>query len=84
MISYSASTEDSVAVKIQGSFGYSTNTPVLHDIDLEINKGEFVCVIGEFGSGKSSLLAALTGSLLSSAPSENPKVFLNGKVSLVE
>jgi ABC-type lipoprotein export system ATPase subunit len=31
---------------------------------LEIKKGEFVCIIGDVGSGKSSLLSALIGDLL--------------------
>lgn len=28
----------------------------LSNVDLEIQKGEFVCIIGDVGSGKSSLL----------------------------
>ena len=31
------------------------SVPVLHDINLEINKGEFVSVLGRNGSGKSTL-----------------------------
>ena len=30
--------------------------PVLADINLEVNRGEFVCVIGQSGCGKSTLL----------------------------
>ena len=36
----------------------------LKDIDLEIKKGEFVCIIGEVGSGKSTLLLSMLGELL--------------------
>lgn len=36
----------------------------LKDINLTIRKGEFVCVIGEIGSGKSSLLSAMLGDML--------------------
>lgn len=36
---------------------------ILHDIDLEIKKGEFVYLIGKTGSGKSSLLKTLYGEL---------------------
>lgn len=36
----------------------------LKNLDLKISKGSFVCVIGDVGSGKSSLLSALIGDLL--------------------
>ena len=36
----------------------------LKDIDLEIKKGEFVCIIGEIGSGKTSLLNTVIGETL--------------------
>lgn len=36
----------------------------LRDINLNIKHGEFVCVIGDVGSGKSSLLNAIIGDLL--------------------
>lgn len=36
----------------------------LKNINLSIKHGEFVCIIGDVGSGKSSLLSALIGDLL--------------------
>lgn len=36
----------------------------LKKLDLNIKKGEFVCIIGDVGSGKSSLLSAMIGDLL--------------------
>ena len=36
----------------------------LKQIDLKIKQGEFVCVIGDVGSGKSSLLNSIIGDLL--------------------
>jgi len=36
----------------------------LRDINLSIKHGEFVCVIGDVSSGKSSLLNAIIGDLL--------------------
>ena len=35
--------------------------PVLHNIDLEIDSGEIVCVLGPSGSGKSTLLRIIAG-----------------------
>ena len=37
---------------------------VLTDVNIEVDKGEFVYLIGETGSGKSSLLKILYGELL--------------------
>jgi ABC-type uncharacterized transport system ATPase component len=36
----------------------------LKALNLQIKQGEFVCVIGDVGSGKSSLLSAVIGDLL--------------------
>lgn len=42
----------------------------LKDIDLNVNKGEFVCVIGDVGSGKSSLLQAIIGDMVYVSPQQ--------------
>ena len=36
----------------------------MKNIDLEIKKGEFVCIIGEVGTGKSSLMHSLFGDMI--------------------
>jgi ABC-type lipoprotein export system ATPase subunit len=40
------------------------NAITIKDINLNIKHGEFVCIIGDVGSGKSSLLNTLIGDLL--------------------
>ena len=41
---------------------------VLKNLNLKIKRGEFVCIIGDVGSGKSSLLMSLVGELLHASP----------------
>lgn len=61
------------------SFCYSDNftskLPAINNINLEINKGEILGIIGHTGSGKSTLVQHLNGLL---KPDEG-KVLLNGK-----
>jgi NitT/TauT family transport system ATP-binding protein len=40
----------------------SPSRPVLSDIDLQIQSGEFVCLLGQTGCGKSTLLRLVLGS----------------------
>jgi ABC-type glutathione transport system ATPase component len=46
------------------SEGMISSTLTLKRINVEIKHGEFVCVIGDVGSGKSSLLSAIIGDML--------------------
>ena len=43
------------------NFGYSSKKLVLKNINLEINEGEFVAILGHNGSGKSTLAKILVG-----------------------
>lgn len=38
-----------------------TNAPILEDVSFSVKQGEIVAIIGDVGSGKSSLLAAILG-----------------------
>ena len=48
-------------IKFKGvSFGYAPGVRVLHNIDLTINPGETVAIVGRTGAGKSSLANLIT------------------------
>jgi nitrate/nitrite transport system ATP-binding protein len=49
--------------------------PVLHDVDLQIARGEYVAVIGHSGCGKSTLLNVIAGLL----PASGGGVVLDGR-----
>lgn len=56
-------------------FTYSNGVRALHNINLNINKGEFVFIVGPTGCGKSTLLKLI---YLEEKPTSG-KIFVNGK-----
>ena len=57
------------------SFSYNSKTGTLKDINISINEGEFVAILGHNGSGKSTLAKILVGLL----PEYTGKVFVMGE-----
>jgi energy-coupling factor transport system ATP-binding protein len=55
-------------------FGYEKNTPVLKEINFEVQQGEFVAIIGANGSGKSTLVKNLIGLLTP----QKGRIMING------
>ncbi|MGD9605821.1 MAG: energy-coupling factor transporter ATPase [Bacilli bacterium] len=45
------------------NFSYRPNEPVIRDVSFSIKKGEFVCILGHNGSGKSTIAKLITGLL---------------------
>ena len=61
------------------SHGFATRTgftEVLHNIDVRIKQGEFFCLVGQSGCGKTTLLNVIAGFL----PPTNGAVYLDGCV----
>lgn len=54
-------------IKLQGVDVYQQKHLVLNNVNLQVDKGEFVFLIGQTGSGKSSLLKIIYGDLLISS-----------------
>jgi energy-coupling factor transport system ATP-binding protein len=56
------------------SFQYTTKRKILKDINLSVQKGDWVAILGHNGSGKSTLAKTIVGLL---QPSEG-EIFING------
>ena len=70
------------AVEIRNGF-FSWNVgqePLLKDINLSIGKGKLIIVVGEVGSGKTSLLSAIMGEMLA----RSGTVLVKGSVSYTQ
>jgi zinc transport system ATP-binding protein len=51
-----------LALRLQGvSFAYGHSPPVLRDVDLEVERGEFVAIAGPNGGGKTTLVRLVVG-----------------------
>ena len=57
-------------IRVQDLSVFYGDTPILHNIDLEVRRGEFVLVTGPSGCGKSTLAYALGGLIPHSIPAQ--------------
>lgn len=71
---YSTSQPSAFVTLSQVSHSYGNEYPVVHNISLTIQTGEFVALVGRSGVGKSTLLRIMTGLL----QPDTGQVFLNG------
>ena len=54
---------DAILVADDVQFGYRADQPVLCGVNMTVQRGRFVCVLGPNGSGKTTLLRCLLGQL---------------------
>lgn len=65
-----------VALQVdQLSFAYRPGQPVLHEVNLRVDAGQFTAVLGPNGSGKSTLLKCLLGRLAT----RHGQIHINGQ-----
>lgn len=63
----------------KASWDWKTDVRAVSEVDLQLERGDFVCVVGEIGSGKSALLQGLIGEI----PCVAGQSALGGKVAYV-
>ena len=54
---------------------YFDNKQVLENINIKINRGEFIAIVGPNGAGKSTLLKIILGLL----PIQKGQIYVDGK-----
>ena len=68
-------------LKIEGLYGSYGNIQALKGIDLEVNKGEIVSIVGANGAGKTTLLTCISGLMPYKGTSTYDGQQLGGKIS---
>lgn len=68
-------------LKIEGLYGSYGNIQALKGIDLEVNKGEIVSIVGANGAGKTTLLTCISGLMTYKGTITYDGQQLGGKIS---
>lgn len=55
--------ENNEVIRLEGAEIYQEDNMVLQDVNLQVNQGEFVYIIGRVGTGKSSLIKTLNAEI---------------------
>lgn len=71
-------------IRLENVDVFQRNHLVLSDVSVKVNKGEFIFLIGQTGSGKSSLLKMIYGDLLISNGTGSVVGFELGKIKKAE
>ncbi|CAD8187873.1 unnamed protein product [Paramecium pentaurelia] len=84
----SKNTDKDYSIQIQnGNFSWNKdqlqNVKILNNVQLNIKKGAFISIIGDVGSGKSSLIQGLLGEMVYDESKENPKILICGNLAYV-
>lgn len=58
------------------NFRYTRKNPVINDLNLIIEKGQYIAILGHNGSGKSTLAKLIVGLL----EAESGEIYINGKL----
>ncbi|CAD8099082.1 unnamed protein product [Paramecium primaurelia] len=72
---------------VQGNFFWrkecNQDQQILKNININVEKGKFVSIIGDVGSGKSSLIQSLLGEMIYKIDDIKPKINISGQIAYV-
>tara|TARA_R110002072_G_scaffold4706_12_gene32909 strand:+ start:516 stop:2150 length:1635 start_codon:yes stop_codon:yes gene_type:complete len=67
---------EEITLRVEGiDAAYGNMVRVLHDVTMEVAKGQTLAIVGESGSGKSTMARVITGLL----PPESGRIFFHGQ-----
>ena len=61
----------------------TSNQNCLKNINITIERGSFVAIVGDVGSGKSSLIQSILGEMIYDETSQKPHIGIGGSIAYV-